>query len=78
MISFLFRLVNIYENEHGFRPNMLYISSSHFDKLKLDLTNINGLDNLVLFLGMEIVIDTDMSHPRVAFSDVNWRHTLAV
>ncbi len=78
MISFLFRLTNSYESEHGFRPNMLYISPSHFDKLRVDLANINGLDNLVQFLGMEIVIDDEIAHPQVAFSDVNWRHSQAV
>ncbi len=78
MISFLYRLVNCFETEHGFRPNMLYISPSHFEKLRVDLANIPGLDDLVQFLGMEIAIDADMAHPQVAFSDVNWRHSQAV
>ncbi|VAW98276.1 hypothetical protein MNBD_GAMMA21-1387 [hydrothermal vent metagenome] len=78
MISFLYRLVNSYETEHGFRPNMLYINPSHFEQLRVDLACINGLDNLVQFLGMEIAIDADMAHPQVAFTDINWRHSQAV
>ena len=78
MISFLYRLTNNYVSEHGFRPNILYINPEHFAKLRADLANIRGLDNLVQFLGMEIVIDDAMAHPQISFSHINWRLSQAV
>jgi len=78
MVSFLYKLVNSFESEHGFRPNMLYISHSHYTRLRSDLTSISDLDHLVLFLGMEIAIDSEMAHPQVAYSSINWRESIAV
>ena len=78
MISFLYRLANTFEAEHGYRPNILYLRPDHYSQLRNDLANIQGLDELVLFLGMEIVLDSDLNHPHVAYSAIDWRHCRAV
>jgi len=78
MISFLCRLANKFETEHGFRPNILYLNPKHYSQLRADLANIKNLDELVTFLGMEVVLAGEMSHPHVAYSVVEWEKSQAV
>ena len=78
MISFLCRLANKFEIEHGFRPNILYLNPKHYSQLRTDLANIKNLDELVTFLGMEVVLAGEMSHPHVAYSVVDWENSQAV
>ena len=77
MLSYLYQLANGYEGEHGFRPNVLYLNQQHFSQLQSDLANINGLGELVQFLGMEIVID-EVNHPHVAYSQFAWKDNIAL
>lgn len=78
MLSFLYRLATEFEREHGCRPNLLYISPHHFQSLRRDLACIRGLGELVQFLGMEIVIEPEISHPHLCFSDGEWRKAVAI
>ena len=78
MISFLYKMANNFESEHGFRPNLLYLNPLHYSQLRKDLANIHGLDELVQFLGMEIVLDRDSGQPHVAYSEIDWSHRRAV
>jgi hypothetical protein len=78
MLSYLYRLANGFEGEHGYRPNVLYLNRHHFSQLRTDLANIHGLGELVHFLGMEIVIDSEVTHPRVSYSMVDWEQAIAV
>ena len=78
MLSFLYRLATEFEREHGYRPNLLYISPQHFQSLRHDLASIQGLGELVRFLGMEIVIEPDAGHPQVSYSRVMWHEAIAV
>lgn len=68
MLSFLYRIATSFENEHGHRANLIYLNPSHMQQLRQDLANIGGMDELIRFLGMELVIDTQVSHPHVAYS----------
>ena len=78
MLSYLYQLANGFETEHGYRPNVLYMNRHHFTQLKTDLANIHGLGELVHFLGMEIVIDSEVPHPHVSYSLVEWKQAIAV
>ena len=78
MLSFLYRLATDFEREHGYRPNLLYISPLHYQSLRHDLASIQGLGELVRFLGMEIVIEPEVSHPHVCFSHAEWNEAIAV
>jgi len=78
MLSFLFQLANNFEREHGYRPNVLYLNQSHFISLKEALTEINGLDALTQFLGMEIVLSNEVCQPHLAWSPVEWKHAVEV
>jgi len=78
MLSYLYRMVNGFECDHGYRPNVLYLNRHHFTQLRTDLANIHGLGELVHFLGMEIVIDSEVTHPRVSYTMVDWDQAIAV
>lgn len=78
MISFLYRLTNKFEMEHGFRPNILYLNPKHYTQLRSDLSEIKNLGDLVTFLGMEVVLAGEMTHPHVAYSVVDWENSQAV
>ena len=78
MLSFLYKLATDFEREHGSRPNLLYISPPHFQSLRHDLANIQGLGELVQFLGMEIVIEPGACHPHLSYSRAMWHQAIAV
>lgn len=78
MISFLYRLTNNFEAEHGFRPNILYLNPKHYTQLRRDLAEIKDLEELVTFLGMEVVLAGEVTHPHVAYSVVDWDNCQAV
>jgi len=78
MISFLYQLASKFEIEHGFRPNILYLNPKHYSQLRHDLAQIKNLDDLVTFLGMEVVLAGEMSHPHVAYSVVDWENSKVV
>jgi len=73
MLSYLYRLALQFESEHGYRPNLLYISPVHYRRLCEDLAGIPGLGEMVRFLGMEVVIVADIGHPCLSFNQVNRR-----
>lgn len=68
MLSFLFRIASQFEQEHGYRPNLLYLGHGHYTQLKAELASIRGLAPMAGFLGMEIVLSDDNPHPRVAWN----------
>ncbi len=78
MLSFLIQIANQFENEHGYRPNVLYINPQHFKTLQGALSEIRGLDALTRFLGMEIVLADDACQPHLAWSSVEWKHAKVV
>ncbi|MGD8484938.1 MAG: hypothetical protein PVF81_08775 [Thioalkalispiraceae bacterium] len=78
MLSFLYRMANMFEREHGFRPNVLYLNHQHFQQLKSQLANIRDLDALNQLLGMEIVLDSELTQPHVAWSSAEWHAAIAV
>jgi hypothetical protein len=66
MLSYIFRLVEDYENEHGMRPNVLYLNDKHFNGLRMDFADPNDIEEIVKRLEMEIVLDRTAMHPHVA------------
>jgi len=78
MLSFLFKLANNFEIEHGYRPNVLYLNQQHFQSLKEALAEIHGLDAINQFMGMEIVLTNDTNQPHLAWSPVEWKHAVIV
>ena len=78
MLSYLYRLAINFEHEHGIRPNLLYLNSHHFQSLRRDLAAIQGLGELVRFLGMEVIVEPEVNHPHVCLSQAEWQTSIAV
>jgi len=70
MLSFLYRLANDFERSHGYQANLLYINQQHYDALRRQLTEINDLDKLTQFLGMDMVFSEEATHPHVVWQPV--------
>ncbi len=78
MLSFLIQIANEFEREHGYRPNVLYISPQHFKSLQGALSEIKGLEALTQFLGMEIVLSEESCQPHLAWSSIEWKRAVVV
>lgn len=77
MLSFLYHLVHNYERTHGYAPNLLYINSQHFEVLKQQLGEIQNLDKMSHFLGMDIVFSEEATHPHVVWHPIEWKKASA-
>lgn len=78
MLSFIYRLASEFEQEQGFRPNVLYMNHQHFSRLQGELAAIPDLDVMSGLLGMEIVLDDGLVHPHVYWTPIDWRLAVAV
>lgn len=73
MLSFVYRLVRSFEQEHGVHPNLLYLSSAHMQSLREQLDACEQMDDIVNLLGMEIIITDETMHPHVAWTSPQCR-----
>jgi len=78
MLSFIYQIARRFELKHGFSPNLIHLNTTQFEHLCEELADIEGLDNLSQILGMEIVLESDLTHPSVTWSAIDWRHAVAV
>lgn len=78
MLSFLYHLTHQFELEHGYRPNLLYLNPEHYEYLRLDLAAIEGMDELVHFLGMELILTPEVTHPQVVWSSTGGQNAVAI
>lgn len=76
MLSFLYRLIRGFQREHGFPPNVVYLSPQHFRAL---CENLSGLptDRIEAFLGVQMVLEPAATHPHVAWQEPMHRRRAA-
>ena len=72
MLSFLYNLAHDFELSHGYRANLLYINRRHYDALRAELSEIDNLDKLTQFLGMDMVFSEEATHPHVVWQPIEW------
>ena len=72
MLSFLYNLAHHFEISHGYRANLLYINHHHYDALRSELAGIDNLDKLSHFLGRDLVISDEATHPHVVLQPIEW------
>jgi hypothetical protein len=70
MLAFVYRLIRQFELEHGIRPNLLYLNHFHAENLKASFDHAYCLSQVVDILGMELIIENDLMHPHVAWTQV--------
>lgn len=76
MLSFVYQLARTFEQEHGYRPNLLYLNRRHYLALQADLPLDAEHDTLTRRLGMEIVLTDEVVHPHVAWSRPLWQRAV--
>jgi len=70
MLAFIYRLIRQFELEHGIRPNLLYVNRFHAENLKSSFDQSYCLSKVMEVLGMELIIENDLMHPHVAWTQV--------
>ena len=68
MLSFINRLVREFELEHGFRPNLLYLNRFHAEHLKAAFDPDYTMAQILDVLGMELIIENNITQPHVAWT----------
>jgi hypothetical protein len=68
MLSFINRLVRDFELEHGIHPNLLYLNRFHFEHLKMSFDAEYSMSQILDVLGMELIIEDDITQPHVAWT----------
>ena len=75
MLGFIYSLVREFEVEHGIRPNLLYLNRFHAEHLKAAFDQDYSLPQIMSVLEMELMIENDMMHPHVAWTQVAGKAT---
>ena len=68
MLDYIYRLVRNYEQEHGIHPNLLYLNRMHSAHLKSAFDERYTMAQITQLLQMELVIDSEIMHPQVAWT----------
>lgn len=67
MLSYIVRLLTEFEREHQLRPNLLYLSPEHLERLREDFDSRFDLQAIMRMLDMEVLVDDVIVHPHVAW-----------
>lgn len=67
MLSFIVRVTQEFEQEHGKRPNLLYLNPEHVVHLQRGFDDCYDLAAIMRMLNMELLIDQGAVHPHVAW-----------
>ena len=68
MLSFILRLAQEFEQEHGIYPNLLYLNRFHAEHLKAAFDLNYTMSQILEILDMELIIQNDITHPHVVWS----------
>lgn len=74
MLSKINQLTIKYEQEHGFRPNLLYINSVQLGILKKQLSEPD-IEILAQLIGMDIVFVETNPSPHLSWAQIPWKHS---
>jgi hypothetical protein len=69
MLSFIYRLALEFEAAHGEKPNMLYLSRFHFERVRKDFADPDDIATMMRVLGMTIMITDEAVNPRLTRID---------
>ncbi len=66
MLSHIVSLVNNYEQDHGSRPNLIYMNEMHYAFLREEVPYANDHYDVVNIIGIDIALSDEAVHPHVA------------
>ena len=67
MLSFIYQLFRDYQLINEIRPNALFISHAHLAVLQTELEAHPNPDKIRQYLGMEVIVRSHLSHPKVCW-----------
>ena len=73
MLSHIARLIRDFELDHGVHPNLLYLNNLHREHLKAAFDETCDMGQIMNMLNMEMVIDDEIMHPHVAWTQAAHR-----
>ena len=76
MLSYIYRLVDHFQSQHGVEPNLLYVNELHMSELKKSFASSETTQSITELLRMELIISCDITHPHVAWTQT--AHRIAV
>ena len=68
MLSYIYRLIRDFEQQHGIQPNLLYLNELHAKHLKAGFAEQYSYQAIRDLLQMELIISKETIHPHVAWS----------
>jgi len=68
MLSYIYRQICEFKNQHGILPNLLYINEQHAEHLKESVAEGFTLQNIAELLQLEVIINKEVLHPQVAWT----------
>ena len=66
MLSHIVSLVSNYEQDHGMRPNLVYMNETHYGYLREEMPGVWDHDDVVSLLGIDIALSDIAIRPHVA------------
>ncbi len=66
MLSHIVNLVQNYRQEHGARPNLLYLNETHYSYLRQEMPGVRDHHDVVSILGIDIALSEMALQPHVA------------
>ncbi|HJX18798.1 MAG TPA: hypothetical protein VJ437_11465 [Acidiferrobacterales bacterium] len=67
MLSFLYRLVRAFRQEHGYSPNVVVMNTQHYRRLLDNVPEMADYGSVSRFLMMEIILSEESMHPHVGW-----------
>ncbi len=67
MLRFIYRLSITLKRPHSYTPNLVHLGPMHYEQLRRELGAIEDERSIRDQLGLEIMVSSDVLHPRVAW-----------
>lgn len=67
MLSFLYRLIRAFRQEHGYSPNVVVMNAQHYQRLLENVPEMTEYGSVSRFLMMDIILSEGSVHPHVGW-----------
>ena len=67
MLSFLYRLIRAFHQEHGYSPNTVVMNAQHYQRLLENVPEMQDYGSVSRFLMMDIILSEESIHPHVGW-----------
>ena len=78
MLSTIYSVAKEFEIEHGYSPNLIYMNYAHLECLKQQLEDPRDFNAILVFLGMELILEQDINSPCVGWAHAPWKEAVYV